>query len=243
MTEFRVDYWKRISVEATAIVASILLAFAIDAWWDDRRDRIHEQSYLVSLRQEIAESLELAAQGIDRRERAISAHVQLVAQVQGAARATDSELYELISYVSLPIGYIPPRSVFNDIVASGGTVLIRSDELRFALAEFEQGLQYLERIDASSWKVWEDRLQPLLEGKIPRVERLRLGLRRSVSNDVPFGESPHSPDFEGVFADPRFEDMLAERWLRLRNGLNSLKRLTASGEEIVRLIELELEPG
>ena len=25
--------WKRISVEAAAIVASILLAFAIDAWW------------------------------------------------------------------------------------------------------------------------------------------------------------------------------------------------------------------
>jgi hypothetical protein len=27
--------WKRLSVEAMAIVASILLAFAIDAWWED----------------------------------------------------------------------------------------------------------------------------------------------------------------------------------------------------------------
>jgi hypothetical protein len=31
--------WRRISVEAAAIVASILLAFAIDAWWGDRDSR------------------------------------------------------------------------------------------------------------------------------------------------------------------------------------------------------------
>jgi len=31
--------WKRLVLEATAIVASILLAFAIDAWWDERQDR------------------------------------------------------------------------------------------------------------------------------------------------------------------------------------------------------------
>ena len=29
--------WKRITVEAVAIVGSILLAFAIDTWWDDRQ--------------------------------------------------------------------------------------------------------------------------------------------------------------------------------------------------------------
>ena len=33
--------WKRISVEAVAIVASILLAFSIDAWWEERRSIRH----------------------------------------------------------------------------------------------------------------------------------------------------------------------------------------------------------
>ena len=31
--------WKRLSVEAAAIVASILLAFVIDAWWEQRLER------------------------------------------------------------------------------------------------------------------------------------------------------------------------------------------------------------
>jgi hypothetical protein len=35
--------WKRLSVEAVAIVASILFAFAIDAWWDDRQKAGDEQ--------------------------------------------------------------------------------------------------------------------------------------------------------------------------------------------------------
>ena len=233
--------WKRIVVEALAIIASILLAFAIDAWWDDRRDRIAEQNYLGSLRQEIVEGINLAIDNIERRKDTIAAHEALIQQIQGATRASESELYELISYASLPIQYIPPRSVFNDIVASGATLLIRSDELRLALAEFDQGIRWLERTDDSSWSVWESRLQPLLEGRVPRVERLRQGLRNSLRGDVPFGESLHKPDFDGVLADPRFEDMLAERWLRLQNGLNALKRVNAMAERIVVLIDVELE--
>jgi len=37
MTETQSIPWKRISVEAAAIVASILMAFTIDAWWSDRQ--------------------------------------------------------------------------------------------------------------------------------------------------------------------------------------------------------------
>lgn len=57
--------WKRISVEAVAIVASILLAFSIDAWWDSRRDDIDQivvlEALLVDLREKkqgLAEALQ-----------------------------------------------------------------------------------------------------------------------------------------------------------------------------------------
>lgn len=41
--------WPRIAVEGVAIVASILLAFAIDAWWDDRQRDEAEQVVLHAL--------------------------------------------------------------------------------------------------------------------------------------------------------------------------------------------------
>ncbi len=50
--------WKRISVEAIAIVASILFAFGIDAWWGERLERSEEQVLLTRLSAEFSTNLE-----------------------------------------------------------------------------------------------------------------------------------------------------------------------------------------
>jgi len=50
--------WKRLSVEAAAIVVSILLAFAIDTWWDERLKRIEENEQLIRLRAEFNTNIE-----------------------------------------------------------------------------------------------------------------------------------------------------------------------------------------
>ena len=52
MTETQKIQWRSIGIEAAAIVASILLAFAIDAWWEERSLRIEEQQVLRGLREE-----------------------------------------------------------------------------------------------------------------------------------------------------------------------------------------------
>lgn len=39
MNEPQKVQWTRLSTEAVAIVASILFAFAIDAWWDEEQER------------------------------------------------------------------------------------------------------------------------------------------------------------------------------------------------------------
>ena len=38
MAKSRVIRWKTLTVEAVAIVVSILLAFAIDAWWAEKKE-------------------------------------------------------------------------------------------------------------------------------------------------------------------------------------------------------------
>ena len=50
--------WKRLSVEAAAIVGSILLAFAIDAWWAERLERITEREELSRLYDEFSSNRE-----------------------------------------------------------------------------------------------------------------------------------------------------------------------------------------
>lgn len=53
--------WKRLSAEAVAIVASILFAFAVDAWWDDRQKTGDEQILLQSLLEDLTEKKVLLA--------------------------------------------------------------------------------------------------------------------------------------------------------------------------------------
>lgn len=56
MAELQELPWKRLTIEAAAIVASILLAFAIDAWWEDRQNRQEEQQVLQGLHTEFEEN-------------------------------------------------------------------------------------------------------------------------------------------------------------------------------------------
>jgi hypothetical protein len=53
--------WKRITIEGSVITLSILLAFAIDAGWDTRKESPEELVYLRALRGE----MELAKAELD----------------------------------------------------------------------------------------------------------------------------------------------------------------------------------
>lgn len=55
--------WLRIGAEGAAIVVSILLAFAIDAWWQRQQEEGDERITLEDLRQELTENVD----AIDRR--------------------------------------------------------------------------------------------------------------------------------------------------------------------------------
>ncbi len=58
MAEPRTIQWETIAVEAVAIVLSILLAFAIDAWWTEKQESDVEHAALQALRSDFAASRE-----------------------------------------------------------------------------------------------------------------------------------------------------------------------------------------
>ncbi len=58
MIETQKIHWKRIGIEAAAIVASILLAFAIDAWWSSKSEQARTEELLRALEVEWASDLQ-----------------------------------------------------------------------------------------------------------------------------------------------------------------------------------------
>ena len=68
MAEPRPIPWETIAVEAVAIVLSILLAFAIDAWWTEKQESDVERAALQALRSDFAasrEQLEVVLQSLE----------------------------------------------------------------------------------------------------------------------------------------------------------------------------------
>ena len=56
MTDTNNFQWKRTTAEGVAIVVSILLAFWIDTWWEDRKEGRLEAAYLLELQEDFEQN-------------------------------------------------------------------------------------------------------------------------------------------------------------------------------------------
>jgi len=147
VTEKQKIPWIRVSVEAAAIVASILLAFAIDAWWEERLDRSDELQDLERLQFEFDSNIS----GINQmsviyrvRETGIEILDQIAdAQGRGANSIEVSVLK--VYFLSTAPTFEANDAVLNGLVQSGRLEIVRDSRVIVALASWERSLRnYLE---------------------------------------------------------------------------------------------------
>ena len=146
MTQKQKIAWPRILAEGAAIIASILLAFWIDAWWEGREQDELGQQYLVGLREDFAHT-----------ESQLGEHIEFIAGVMRAAEKVlamasgpDSEL--LSDSFSKALGdtysintpnFATPT--YRDMINSGNLRLVRNNALRMKMAELISLLQKIDR--------------------------------------------------------------------------------------------------
>ena len=80
--------WKRLALEAVVIVSSILLAFGIDAWWQEGEEQREVRESLAALRSEFVENR-------SRLDSAIVSGERRVAAIDGMLRKT-TPVYRLV---------------------------------------------------------------------------------------------------------------------------------------------------
>ena len=85
-------------------------------------DRItsYNVCYTKLLRDSVAQSESIHKEILD-------ANVDLINQIQAETRASVESLHYMFSLLSRPTDLRLPRAVFDDLISSGGTQLIRSD--------------------------------------------------------------------------------------------------------------------
>ncbi len=130
----------RIASESVAIVFSILLAFWIDAWWDQRGASRDAAARLNAFADELAQTETALVEHL----RVLDAQVQLAATVlgevssfSGRSSRMDSLLFELGPFPETRF----PTAALEDMLAAGGLGLISSSDLRRLLSEYRALLE------------------------------------------------------------------------------------------------------
>ena len=127
--------WRRFLTEAGVIVASILLAFGIDAWWEDRQTYNWQITQLSELRNEFAENLEQLSLIAESHE-AIGSYAQAIAEngrLRGVGETLTLKGSELSALITWRTSDITTGSL-ETLLASGRLSDIQSRDIRRALA-------------------------------------------------------------------------------------------------------------
>lgn len=182
--------------EISIVVAGVLIAFALNAWWVEREALRAEQVHLRSLVTDFEQNVGSLQVLIQRQERVAKASVDLLRLARTERVASSDRIRPLLGQVLSSVRFEPVMGAYEALLNSAGLTLIRDDELRSSLAAFAA------RMNGR----YSERFSDELYFSLIRDFAGRLGIADEVLADR---KPPTS--FSSLLADAKFQEYLALR--------------------------------
>lgn len=227
MSESETIPWKRLTAEGGAIVASILIAFAIDAWWQDRTERIIEVQYLQAIHEDLLSSLELLDEAEAAQQRQIGYLESLL--LTDSDTPYSDELRGWVDDGLFNVGtYQPQSSALRDLESSGQSQVIRNPDIRRILASTRQRMDGLEIAQRDFQLAQQTLIDPFL---VDNFNLSHLMLDRTANNETNLS----------ILGTSEFQSRIAFK-ISLRDEVGESQReVREAFEEALELIETELQ--
>ncbi len=233
--------WLRVFVEGVVIVASILLALALDEWREERGELEDEQQALSGLQTDFRRYREIM-------ESRVSAVTREIEQIEflfslGAGRAEELPVARADSAFRWLIvaGTVDPgEGTLDALIGAGRLSLIRRDELRDLLTAWKTRLD--EVLDGESVIrefVKESLVPGLAEAGVPLMRAYR-----SVFPDRPVSlvsDEATAAIYARVLSDPELRSLMSYRHNWADDSLGEYERTIQMIDQILALISEELE--
>jgi hypothetical protein len=234
--------WKRLSTEVAAIAGSILLAFAIDAWWDQRNESRYELETLIGLESEYEGHRVSISRQISGHRIILGAVGSLMKACQsGTYTASDMSLDDAIYYLGIPVTTDLGSGVRDSLISAGRIEVLSNRELRYALSEWDSVLDEVIDGQVFSRDLVRESIIPLLAEKGIAVAH---GMHDEDRYPWPVPTRPISPldkiDTE-LFADQEFCTMLDYRYSHMNHTLDEFEDLIQAIVEMLALIRDSLD--
>jgi hypothetical protein len=239
MTHSSAIPWKRITAEAAVIVASILLAFAIDAWWDDLQQQKRQQVILASLDAAFAENLRLLNDNIAYASADLERVVRFIEMdAEAAARIPREQTYDYLRSI-----WRPGTNISN----SGFLVAVLED----SSLDLMDDMPLLEAV--ALWRVEMDELQErgeqlaLNEGEallaLGRHAEVRLVLARSGMGPAVEGPGVSGEAMRQIHEDPTVMAIAGRKALQAHIHILTLNNIRQRTGQVMERLRQVRDPG
>jgi len=234
--------WSRILVEGAVIVASILLAFGIDAWWIAEQERDEEQAVLSSLAKEFHTNKSEAESVIATYERSnrLVARMSSLTSAELRQDPTDS-LAAMVSALATPRTFDAIRGTVDALIGSGKLGLLTDPNLREALTSFLNMVEDAKGTQAYvshfAVKVFEAEVK---HGGPWRIDIVGLMPGSAPLTDLTLASVPTADEVARLRQDD--ELMSLSKWTQVLGSLyvGEIRRISAHIDVISSLIDLSL---
>ena len=238
--------WITVVAEGVAITVSILLAFAIDAWWDDRREADEVSAALISVLEDMQSSSFLVNKNLSSsRLRHRSIESLLEASIRNDSRLDSPVIDQKLSDLYWYQGESLIRDAgINSLIFSGMFAKIDDQELRRELARWPARIDYLQTQFSQHKQFLDNVWWPFM---------IRHGNQSQVSRRIVFvvgqpgeirGTLPVAPteiiDHSDLLKTREFANTLTQYWSINNDLINSYEHAERWVNQSIELLEQSL---
>lgn len=225
--------WPTLLLEGLAVLLGVLLAFWVDSLGQDYEEQQRVKQHLKALKSELALNITQLEENIERNKTEVAGiekgFKSTILPPEGVSPGA-AEVLEIIRLIG-PLVSIPiQRSAMDDILSSGGLILIKNEDIRLAILNYERTMELEYSRQLNGVDFWNNRLSPYY------FEYANLS-GFLVADDL--GLSSPDPDIDRFVHSRQFSNLMAERRaliIRLQRVREELKQQAL---ELSALIEPE----
>jgi hypothetical protein len=243
VSDSRFSFVGRLLAEGLMVVASILVAFWLDTWWDDRELAASRHEVLAGVEAELRENRRLIAREIAILDRVTAASSLLLQAMSAEASSSSVSIADSIPWLS--ITWAPSLEVSHGavdaLIASGQLPWVKDPRLRMGLASLRDMFGDAIEDELIARDIQLHRLMPMLA---PDVELDWFLTMDSIvffgSGDYAVKPAPHVGAVE--FPNSRvLRNTLRDKLSWLGTARGTLESLAAHLDHLVILVGVEIE--
>jgi len=234
-------------LQGVATVVSILLAFGIDAWWDQRNAAAEKNLMLESVKDEMLSDLTWVKHECAYRKASVdSVEILLKAVAAGRYEDTERTLDRRLADMTWYSGLLFSTGAVDSLLSSGRAAAIEDTKLRAFLAGYPAAVAWLSDLGRRDKKTMLEVLTPFLSRNANLLQISNESYRHGMPPDgvlaeparvIPLSEtSDHTP----LVKNPEFAGVLLQKlWIDVDVQSYLCGGLDKAFDEAVRRIDQE----